>query len=884
MKTAAKKPLLMSHLTAMVPKLGWMLRILGRLFFSKVAFDDASAEIVRRASRRGTVVYVMRDRSYIDYLFFNWAYVSRGLPLALFAGGLGSIILHPLRMLGRLLLGRGRSSAAGLTETIDNGDSALLFLRKPQTLTVRDPEFRRNYILELIRLQRGRERPILLVPQLLLWSRAPERYKKSLIDVFFGEPDAPGRLRGIWLFLRNHRRAFAKVAEPLDLKEFLERFPGESEEVLVKKVRWVILNYLSRERQVVLGPIMKSPKRICEEVLRQKALRDVIGEVAQAERATPREVEARARKLLREIAAELSIRAIRAYSWILKPVYNRLYDGIEIDEAGLDRIREAMRKMPVILVPCHRSHMDYLLLSYLFFNRGLTPPHIAAGKNLSFWPMGWLFRKGGAFFLRRSFKRDRLYAAVFRGYVQKLLREGFPIEFFIEGSRSRTGKMLFPKLGLLSMVVDAVLSGQVRDIAVVPIHIAYEKIIEGRAYSHELLGGEKEKENLKGLLAVPKVLRARYGRVYLDFAEPISLAAFCGARTNGSSEGTEAGRSVEEQRRTLLRALSMRITFDITRVARAAPQALAAAVLLGEGRRGISRERFLEAAHRLREILRYKHVRLPKALGGPSADAVMDEALRPFQESKLVEIRNQGDTIIYAVPEKARLQLDYYKNAILHAFVAEAIVACALCAEGTPSVSRVRLRNRARKLSRLLKYEFIFRPGIEFDALFDDAMITLERHGFLQGEGGEIRAMPGRRADLRLLSGLIENFIESYAVTARGLQALREAPGAGMSERSLVDKVLEVAQNAYLTGEIRRFEACSKLVFENALRYYRDEGVLAEAPAEEGDTREPAKLTESFTDPEALSAFEAGVRSMLPPLEDPLESSHGERRVAAGAS
>jgi glycerol-3-phosphate O-acyltransferase len=857
MRSVARKEPAVLQSAAPPPKLNWLHRFLGRAYFSKVAFDEESTETIRSAARRGTVVYVMRDRSYLDMLFFNWAYLERGLPLAMFANGLGSLLLHPIRVLFRWLFGRGRGrSGRGLIQTVARGESALLFLRKPQTLTERDPEFRANYVLDLIRLQRQRERPILLIPQLLLWSREPTRLEKSLIDLVFGEPEAPGRIRGVWLFLNNYRRAFAKIGKPLDLKEFLARFPDQSDERLAKKVRWMLRHYLARERQVVLGPILKAPRRVRAEVLRSREVRSAIALVASSQGRPEAEVERRARKLLAEIAADLNIRAVRAYCRFLSLVYSRIYAGIDIDEEGLARVREAMRRGPVVFVPSHRSHVDYLLVSHMIFYRGLIPPHIAAGKNLSFWPLGWIFRKGGAFFMRRSFKGDPLYLAVFRAYLQKLLREGFSVEFFIEGGRSRTGKMLFPKMGLLAMIVEAFLDGKVRDLALVPVHITYEKIIEVDSYSRELLGASKEKESLKGLLTVPKVLRSRYGRVYLDFAEPVSLSAFVAARGQPGGGTGEA-----ESRRDLVRALAMRLTYDITRVARAAPSALAALALLGGGRRGTARERFLEVTHWLRDLLRVKHARLSKALRGPSITHSMDEAIRLFEGSGAIEVANQEDVIVYLVPEQARLQLDYYKNGILHAFVAEAIVACALLGEVGPAVPRVRVRDRARKLSRLLKYEFIFRPGVAFDELFDDACRNLERLGMLQAEEGMLRPVPERRADVRLLAGLVEHFIEAYAMAAQGLRLLRGGP---LSERVLLQRILSASRRAFLTGDLRRFEACSKLIFENALRYLRDEGVLAEVPAEDETDRGGVTLAPRFHENGSLVSLEEGIRSLLP--------------------
>lgn len=872
MASANAKKTVRLHPTAMSSHMSLTLRILGWLFFRYVRFDHERAETVRHAARRGTVIHVLRDRSLVDYLFFNWAYLQLGLPLALFTNALGGVILHPFRALFRLVTGRGREEGDGLTTSIGRGDSALLFLRKPTTLTqALEREWKRDYVLELVRMQRLRATPILLVPQLLLWTRAPERYQKSLVDIVFGDADAPGLLRGLWLFLRHHRRAFAQVAEPIDLQALLARYPQQTDEVLAKKVRWTLLHYLARERQSVLGPMMKSPRRLADEVMRDPALRTVLAELADApvpagkKRQRP---ESRARSLIKEIRADLSMRAIVLYSTILKWVFSRLYDGIEIDEEGMDRVRQALKRGPVVLVPCHRSHIDYLLLSHLFYRHGLVPPHIAAGKNLSFWPMGFIFRKGGAFFLRRAFRGDKLYGAVFRAYVMKLLREGHPIEFFIEGGRSRTGKMLFPKTGLLSIVADAVLDGRVRDVQIVPIHIGYQKIIEAGSYNKEVMGGQKQKENLKGLLAVPRVFRAKYGRVHLDFAEPISTSAFFASR------GVDDGRALgEPARRGLVKALGFRITYDITRVARPATSAISAAVLLGEGRRGMTRERFQALTHLLRDLLRAKHVRLPRAISGAASEAAFAEAIALFQENGLVDIRNQqDDTIVYAVPEGARLALDYYKNGVLHALVAEAIVACALLSEpklhepGAPADAevshfpRVKVREKAKTLSRLLKFEFVFRPGVQFDALFDDAVENLLRAGILQSAEGVLGFERRREQDVRLLAGLVQHFVEAYAMAAAGLDEVLSEP---LAEKELLARVFERAQKAFLTGELDRAEAASKLIFENALRYFRSEGVLAEV-AEDDEHKSLVRLSGQHATPDALRELERRVRAYLP--------------------
>jgi glycerol-3-phosphate O-acyltransferase len=271
----------------------------------------------------------------------------------------------------------------------------------------------------------------------------------------------------------------------------------------------------------------------------------------------------------------------------------------------------------------------------------------------------------------------------------------------------------------------------------------------------------------------------------------------------------------------------------------------------------------------LRDMLRRKHARLPRALSHASAESAFDEAIKLLQENGLVDIRNRGDdTIIYAVPEGARLALDYYKNGVLHAFVPEAIVATALLVEThgdqhTTSVSRVRLRDRARRLSRLLKHEFVFRPGVQFDALFDDAVEILAQHGIVRVVEGEVVIEPRRRSDVRLFAGLVQNFVEAYAIAAQGLALLRQG---AMPQRALLSATLEVAQRAFLTGEVARAEAASKLIFENALQYFRDEGVLTTAPDEESDKGDKSAvcLSHAFAQPGAIEALEQQIRSLLP--------------------
>ena len=236
---------------------------------------------------------------------------------------------------------------------------------------------------------------------------------------------------------------------------------------------------------------------------------------------TRREALNLARTYGEEIAANYSHPFIVFMSGMLGRLWNRLYDGIEL--ANFSSLESVDEGSEIIYVPCHRSHMDYLLLSYVVFHKGFAVPHIAAGINLNLPVIGRFLRRGGAFFLRRSFAGNTLYAAVFMKYLGQMMARGHSIEYFIEGGRSRTGRLLPPRTGMLAMTVRSYLREPRRPVVFVPVYFGYERLFEGRTYIGELSGRPKEKESVLALLRAIPALRSRFGKVYVSFGEPLSL-------------------------------------------------------------------------------------------------------------------------------------------------------------------------------------------------------------------------------------------------------------------------------------------------------------------------------------------------------------------------
>ncbi|WP_205895151.1 1-acyl-sn-glycerol-3-phosphate acyltransferase, partial [Metapseudomonas otitidis] len=205
--------------------------------------------------------------------------------------------------------------------------------------------------------------------------------------------------------------------------------------------------------------------------------------------------------------SDFAYTAIRFLEVVLSWFWNKLYEGIKVNH--IEGVQDIAQGHEVIYVPCHRSHIDYLLLSYLLFRNGLTPPHIAAGINLNMPVIGGLLRRGGAFFMRRTFKGNPLYTSVFNEYLHTLFSRGFPVEYFVEGGRSRTGRMLHPKTGMLAITLRSFLRSSRLPIVFVPVYIGYERVLEGRTYLGELRGASKKKESIFDIFKVISALKLR---------------------------------------------------------------------------------------------------------------------------------------------------------------------------------------------------------------------------------------------------------------------------------------------------------------------------------------------------------------------------------------
>jgi len=790
-------------------------------WFEPIRLPEGLEGSLRDLSREGSVVFVMRSSGLINYLYVKWLVRRMRLP--------------PLRVavnfvgLFGWLAAVWRTRRALLDAAARGQSSAVVFLN--------DLEPERDPFSALVARQRRLQHPVFLVPLILVWSRRAQRLVPPIWEVFWGSPESPTTLPAAVAFLRNFRRAFLRVGRPLDLRAFVGGREAEPDAMLGRKVRGTLHQHLSRELRAAVGPPLKAASRVEQKVLRDRHLREVVESVARQRGRSTASVEREARRDLEEIAARYSPLFIEAVRPLFKLLFKRLYEQVVVDEKGLEELRRVAAERPLVLCPSHKSHVDYLILSYVFYENGLIPPLVAAGINLAFWPFGAIARRGGAFFIRRSFRGDRIYSATLRAYVKYLLRERFTQEFFPEGGRTRTGKLLFPKTGLFSMEVDAWVDGAADDVLFVPISVDYERLVEGSSYAKELAGGEKKKESFGALLGTPRVLLRRYGRIYVQLGTPVSLKEVAASRlgAGAASLTLEADDREADSRRGLVQHLANRVMWGVADVVTVTPVGLAATALLAHVRRGVSAEEVGQRVGLLRDIAAEENARLAPGLAeapaDPSRPGPIREALATLAADGLVRAHEADGQAFYQVVDEKRPFLDFHRNAVLNRYVALSLVSLAArgAGDGAPMEA---VRAGVRRLSRLFKLEFMYPVGATFDSVFREKLGMLERHALAWEAGGVLQLAPGRaeRETLDFLAELVGPYLEGYRLAAETVRA-QAAAGAGLDRKALVKAGLERGKAQYLAGRILLRESLSKAILENALDTLAGQGAFEAGPA-----------------------------------------------------
>ncbi|CBL46435.1 Glycerol-3-phosphate acyltransferase [gamma proteobacterium HdN1] len=663
----------------------------------------------------------------------------------------------------------------------------------------------------------NQELDVQFVPVSIFWGRAPDN-EDSLFKLLFADTWAvPGMFRKLFLILIQGRRTLVYFNEPVMLREVLNENLGEAR--TVKKISRILRVHFRRLREAVIGPDLSHRRTIMNNVLRRPAVLRAIDEEVASSNKSIKKVTASARAYADEIAADYSDSMIRAFATVLSWLWNKLYDGVNIH--NLDRLAKVAKENEIIYVPCHRSHIDYLLLSYALYNNNLVPPHIAAGINLNLPVLGTILRGGGAFFLRRSFKGNKLYATVFNEYVSTVFERGFSMEYFIEGGRSRTGRLLHPRPGMLAMTLRSFMNSQRRPFVFVPVYFGYERIVEGGTYVNELYGKAKKKESLWDIFRTLRRIKSSFGKVHVNFGEAIPLAQLLDHAEPQWRNAEYDDETTPPWTHEFVDNLGERIMTHINNSAVVNPVNLISLALLATPKHAMDDNELASQLDLyltlLREIPYSNSVIIPEIQGRDIIAycerlEIIYRAKHPF-----------GDII--TLNEEKAVTLTYFRNNIIHLFVLPSLIACLIT--NNRHLPKQELLTLCQQVFPFMKSElFIHWDSDQLDGVISQYIKLMTKTGLLVQRGKELWTPEPRTAQyvsLSVLADTLKQTLERFYIVLEILQHI----GSGKVNRQQMENLCHLmAQRMAMLHEFRTPEFSDKSLFKNFLQNLLDSNLL----------------------------------------------------------
>ena len=770
----------------------WLLWLAARALSLWVRPGALPVEVAERLRGRGRrVLYVLEQRAISDLLALNLVCRRLGLPSPSRRFALGALrearpVIYLERRGGWLRQRADRRPSARLQRVLAAAAAA------------------GNFELDL-------------VPVAVFWGRAPGKESSWLRGLFSEDWTLAGPLSRFAATLVNGRRTLVHFGEPLPLRELAGG--GVETARVVRRVARRMRGELRVARVAVLGPDLSHRRTVIAEVLRMRAVRAAAAAEMRAKNLSRREALGIARRYAYEIAADYSPRFVALMASLLSRLWNRLYDGVEVLHA--ERLELAGSGAQVVYVPCHRSHIDYLLLSYVIYKRGYAVAHIAAGVNLNLPVVGRFLRKGGAFFLRRSFKGNGLYPAVFMTYLAVMMKRGHSIEYFIEGGRSRTGRLLPPRTGMLSMTLRAYLSDPRRPVVFVPVYFGYERLFEAKTYIGELSGRPKVKESIGALLRALPQLRKRFGRVFVSFGEPLALAEYLDRsvpdwrRARGDARPAWLGHAVG--------ALAVEIQARVNSAAALSPVALLALALLSMPRQAMAEAdlvRQLDLYRALAGRAPYSHDLWCTPLDGAAI-------LAYGRSMGLVETVPHPLGALVRMSEQNAILSAYYRNNVLHAYALPSLIACAFL-----NNAAVRTADVQRLTWRIYPYiaqELFLRwTEAELPLVVERLLATFVELRLLEGtaDGAVWRRPPTGTAEAVQLSVLAQATLEVIERYYLAIALLLQAGSAVIPQDALESRCQEMASRMSLLYGLHSPEFFDKALFRRFLDLLRARDVI----------------------------------------------------------
>lgn len=709
--------------------LKWPVRWLTRYEIIVDKPDDDSSTATRQA------VYVMRSTAVTDLLVVRRAMIAQG-----FADPCEPLVINGKNFPRVMFLAEAEPDSS--QQAIDEFYQLLQLHQDTPSLDVQ------------------------VYPVGLFWGRRPGQERREG-HTMVADMDNPGPWRKFWLVLFSGRHTLVRVSRPVSLRRMADDFGSDRR--IAQKLARVARVHFTRLRHAVAGPKLTGREQVIKELVATPALQKAIRDEAKAKRIDVAEAQQHAEKYLREISANYSDTLVRMLDRFMTWMWSRIYNGIEV--SGGDKVRKlAQQGHEIIYVPCHRSHMDYLLLSYVIYKEGLVPPHIAAGVNLNFFPVGGIFRRGGAFFIRRSFRGNKLYSAVFREYLCRLFQKGYPVEYFTEGGRSRTGRLLAPKTGMIAMTVQGMLRGQQRPISIVPVYLGYEHVMEVGTYLKELKGKSKEKESMFQVIRSLRKLR-NFGHGFVTFGTPMNLSDSLDELQPNWRDSTTRGAEEPDRPKWLtptVNVLAQNIMRSINDAGAINSVNLSALTLLSAEQHALTREELVAQLNVYTKLLR--EVPYSSVATVPAGDGEKLWEQAQVIDKFAVTSDSMGEVV--QLDGTNAIAMTYYRNNIIHMVIVPAIIAAYAVARGRFTLAQITAL--IEELYPMLQAELFMSHTQESIALWVQALVDeLVQQGLLERSetGLDVPRRDSKRFfQLQLLARASSETLQRYGIVLELLQ------------------------------------------------------------------------------------------------------------------
>ena len=657
--------------------------------------------------------------------------------------------------------------------------------------------------------QQNDELDVQMLPVSVMFGRKPDKEGKKMPSL-----QVLGATYKLYKILISGRDCYTRFSRTVSFKN-IKVDNNQDISVLAHKLARVARIHFAKQRAASVGPKLPIRQEMLNKLLTNPALAEAIQEEAKSKKIDQDKAKKNALSLLNEIAANFSYRMLRVTDFVLTWAWNRLYQGLKVTNA--DPVRElAENGHEIVYAPCHRSHMDYLLLSYVLYRQGLVPPHIAAGINLNFWPAGPIFRRLGAFFIRRSFKGNKLYTAVFREYLAELFIRGYAVEYFIEGGRSRTGRLLDPKTGMLMMTVQTLLRGDHRPITIVPVYIGYEHVLEVATYANELRGAKKEKESLwRTIKAFLKLKKLGFG--YVNFGDPIPLNQFLNQQIPDWRDAIDpTGTQRPSWLTPTTNLLATQIMEHINSSAAINAMNLCCSILLAADQCTLTKVKLLENIDYLLKLL--KDIPYSNLITIP--DQTAEQMFEHAKEmGKFVITTDEVGEMVGLTADQAVL-MTYYRNNIQHLLIIPAIVARILLKNNRISLDEVLMQ--VKLLFPLIKSElFLYHNDEQLTEYVNKIIATYAELNLISYTPDKLTLNYLKMSGLQLLASSSKDTLQRYVIA---FSLLQKDPT--ISRASLEKEGRLIAERLSILHGINAPEFFDKGVFSTLVASLREQGYL----------------------------------------------------------